>query len=158
MRDEAGKNKSLDFNDFFESKGIRIHFSTSHEQRENGSAESTLSESIMMISVILQVHMCLYLWLHIYKYKLKYLPVVLASYDSIHCYTTTIQHCIYVIWQRHMTYEQIICACIGLHQYVSLSLSNWYEPVCLVFSCQIHTHTLKYAMTGFSYMPVSACM
>ena len=34
-------------------------------------------------SVILNVHMCLYLWGHTYKYRLKYLHVFLASYIHI---------------------------------------------------------------------------
>ncbi len=52
-----------------------------------------------------------------------------------------------------------IFAYTGLYQYVSHSISNSYEPVCLVFACQIlHAPTCEYALTGFSYMPVSASM
>jgi hypothetical protein len=49
MRDNAGENKSQEIKEFFESKGIRSHFSTSREQWQEGPAESTFN-SIMLIA------------------------------------------------------------------------------------------------------------
>jgi hypothetical protein len=40
VRDNAGKNKSKDIKDFFESVGVRNHFSSAHEQWQNGPAEA----------------------------------------------------------------------------------------------------------------------
>jgi hypothetical protein len=49
VRDNAGENKSQEVKEFFESKGIRNHFSTAREQWQNGPAESTIN-SIMLIA------------------------------------------------------------------------------------------------------------
>ena len=49
VRDNAGENKSKDIKEFFESVGVRNHFSTAHEQWQNGPAESTIN-SIMLLA------------------------------------------------------------------------------------------------------------
>jgi hypothetical protein len=49
VRDNASENKSQEVKEFFESKGIRNHFSTPREQWQNGPAESTIN-SIMLIA------------------------------------------------------------------------------------------------------------
>ncbi len=49
MRDNAGENKSQEIQEFFESVGLRNHFSTPKEQWQNGAAESTIN-SIMLIA------------------------------------------------------------------------------------------------------------
>ena len=36
MRDNAGENKSKEIMEFFDSVGVRNHFSTSYEQWQNG--------------------------------------------------------------------------------------------------------------------------
>jgi hypothetical protein len=41
MRCNAGENKSQEIQEFFESVGVRNHFSTPMEQWQNGAAEST---------------------------------------------------------------------------------------------------------------------
>ena len=46
VRDNAGENKSRDINDFFEYVGVRAHFSSAHEQWQNGPAEASIN-SIM---------------------------------------------------------------------------------------------------------------
>jgi hypothetical protein len=48
VSDNAGENKSQEVKEFFESKGIRNHFSTPREQWQNGP-ESTIN-SIMLIA------------------------------------------------------------------------------------------------------------
>ncbi len=49
VRDNAGENKSKDIKEFFESVGVRNHFSTAHEQWQNGPAEATIN-SIMLLA------------------------------------------------------------------------------------------------------------
>jgi hypothetical protein len=49
MRDNAGENKSQKIQEFFESLGVRNHFSTPKEQWQNGAAKSTIN-SIILIS------------------------------------------------------------------------------------------------------------
>ncbi len=49
VRDNAGENKSQEVKEFFESKGIRNHFSTAREQWQNGPAEATINW-IMLIA------------------------------------------------------------------------------------------------------------
>jgi hypothetical protein len=49
VRDNAGENKSKDNKEFFESVGVRNHFSTAHEQWQNGPAEATIN-SIMLLA------------------------------------------------------------------------------------------------------------
>jgi transposase InsO family protein len=49
VRDNASENKSQEIKEFFESKGIRNHFSAPREQWQNGPAESTIN-SIMLIT------------------------------------------------------------------------------------------------------------
>jgi hypothetical protein len=49
VSDNAGENRSQEIKEFFESKGIRNHFSTAREQWQNGPAESTI-DSIMLIA------------------------------------------------------------------------------------------------------------
>jgi hypothetical protein len=49
VRDNAVENKSQEVKEFFESKGIRNHFSTPRQQWQNGPAESTIN-SIMLIA------------------------------------------------------------------------------------------------------------
>ncbi len=46
VRDNAGENKSRDIKDFFESVGVLNHFSSAHEQWQNGPAEASIN-SIM---------------------------------------------------------------------------------------------------------------
>ena len=43
VRDNAGENKSRNIKDFFESKGVRNHFSSAHEQWQNGPAEASIN-------------------------------------------------------------------------------------------------------------------
>ena len=43
MRDNAGENKSKEIMEFFHSVGVRNHFSTSHEQWQNGLAEAAIN-------------------------------------------------------------------------------------------------------------------
>ncbi len=45
MSNNAGENKWREIQDFFESKGIQNHFSTSCEHTQNGPAESTINQS-----------------------------------------------------------------------------------------------------------------
>jgi hypothetical protein len=52
--DHAGENKYQEIKEFFEQKGIRIHFSTPREQRQNGPAESTIN-SIMLFAKTVMV-------------------------------------------------------------------------------------------------------
>jgi len=49
MRDNAGENKSKEIMEFFDSVGVRNHFSTSHEQWQNGLAEAAIN-SIMRLA------------------------------------------------------------------------------------------------------------
>ncbi len=49
MRDNAPENKSQAVVDFFESLGVRNHYSTSTEQWQNGLAEAAIN-SVMMIA------------------------------------------------------------------------------------------------------------
>jgi hypothetical protein len=49
VRDNAGENKSKDIKEFFESVGVRNHFSTAHEQWQNGPTEATIN-SIMLLA------------------------------------------------------------------------------------------------------------
>ena len=46
VRDNTGENKSRDIKNFFESVGVRNHFSSAHEQWQNGPAEASIN-SIM---------------------------------------------------------------------------------------------------------------
>ena len=43
MRDNAGENKSKEIMEFFDSVGVRNHFSTSYEQWQNGLAEAPIN-------------------------------------------------------------------------------------------------------------------
>jgi hypothetical protein len=43
MRDNAGENKSKETMEFFDSAGVRNHFSTSHEQWQNGLAKAAIN-------------------------------------------------------------------------------------------------------------------
>jgi hypothetical protein len=47
--DNAGENKSKEIMDFFDSVGVRNHFSTTHEQGQNGLAEAAFN-SIMKLA------------------------------------------------------------------------------------------------------------
>ena len=49
MRDNAGENMSKDIMEYFDSVGIRNHFSTAHEQWQNGLAEAAIN-SIMRLA------------------------------------------------------------------------------------------------------------
>ena len=49
MRDNAGENKSKDIMEFFDSVGVRNHFSTLYEQWQNGLAEAAIN-SIMRLA------------------------------------------------------------------------------------------------------------
>ncbi len=51
IRDNAGENKSQESIDFFESMGIKNHYSTAHEQWQNGLPETAIN-SIMMIGIV----------------------------------------------------------------------------------------------------------
>ena len=48
MRDNAGKNKSKEVQEFFESVGVKNYFSTPHEQWQNGPAESTINAMMLI--------------------------------------------------------------------------------------------------------------
>ena len=49
MRDNAGENKSKEIMEYFNSVGVRYHFSTSYEQWQNGLAEVAIN-SIMILA------------------------------------------------------------------------------------------------------------
>ena len=49
MRENAGENKSKEIMEFFDSVGVRNHFRTWHEQRQNGLAEAAIN-SIMRLA------------------------------------------------------------------------------------------------------------
>ena len=49
MRDNTGENKSKEIMEFFYSVGVRNHFSTSHEQWQNGLDEAAIN-SIMRLA------------------------------------------------------------------------------------------------------------
>jgi hypothetical protein len=53
MRDNAGENKSQEIVDFFESMGIKIYYSTAHEQWQNGLPESAINSIILISRTIL---------------------------------------------------------------------------------------------------------
>jgi hypothetical protein len=49
VRDNAGEHKSRDIKEFFESVGVRNHFSSAHEQWQNGPAAASIN-SIMRLA------------------------------------------------------------------------------------------------------------
>jgi hypothetical protein len=53
VRDNDSENKSQEIKDFFESKGIRNHFSIPHEQWQNGPAESTINSIILIARTVM---------------------------------------------------------------------------------------------------------
>ena len=53
MRDNAGENKSKEILEYFDPVGVRNHFSTSHEQWQNGIAEAAIN-SIMRLARIVR--------------------------------------------------------------------------------------------------------
>ncbi len=53
MRYNAGENKSQEFQEFFESVGVRNHFSMPKEQWQNGAAESTINSIMLIASTVM---------------------------------------------------------------------------------------------------------
>jgi hypothetical protein len=53
MRDNAGENKSMEIQEFFESIGVKNYFSTPHEQWQNGPAETTINSIMSIASTVM---------------------------------------------------------------------------------------------------------
>ena len=53
MRDNAGENKSKEIMKCFDSVGVRNHFSTSHEQWQNGLAEEAINSFIRLARTVM---------------------------------------------------------------------------------------------------------
>ena len=48
MRDNAGEYVSMKINAFFTSKGVKIYFSTPHEQWQDGLSEASFKSVLML--------------------------------------------------------------------------------------------------------------
>ncbi len=55
MRDNAGENRSKDFMESFGSVGVRNHFSTAHEQWQNGFAEAAINSIMRLARTVMAV-------------------------------------------------------------------------------------------------------
>ncbi len=53
MRDNVGENKSKKIMEFFDSVGVRNHFSTSHEQWQNGLAEAAINSTTRLACTVM---------------------------------------------------------------------------------------------------------